>query len=67
MNLPFGKFKDRSLSVVPLDYLTWLFQNVTMREPLNSEVILELDRRKFFYPTTVSAAALTNGTREAQP
>ena len=46
MQMPFGKFKGEYVEDINEAYLSWLWRNVELREPLQSEV------RRILYPTT---------------
>lgn len=48
MRMPFGKYRGEPLSELDTGYLAWLIENVTLREPLLSEVRRELDSRGSF-------------------
>lgn len=38
MNMPFGKFKGVPVDELPQDYLSWLWTEVDLRDPLRSAV-----------------------------
>jgi hypothetical protein len=40
--MPFGKYKGEYIEFVPREYLEWLWDNITLREPLRSAVYREL-------------------------
>lgn len=42
--MPFGRYRGRLLSDLPLHYLGWL-ESIELREPLRAQVEAELDRR----------------------
>jgi uncharacterized protein (DUF3820 family) len=46
MVLPFGKFKGMSVSDAPETYLTWLADQDWLRDPLQTAIEIELDRRE---------------------
>lgn len=41
----FGKHKGKILSSLPAEYLTWMLDNMELREPLVSYIAMELDFR----------------------
>ncbi len=47
MRMPFGKFKGKSVSRLPDDYLEWLWENIgyELQEPLRSAVAAEIKAR----------------------
>jgi hypothetical protein len=63
--MPFGKFKSYEVNELPREYLTWLFANIDLREPLLSAVEEALDRdteppaRKKDVPDDVRSVAHT--------
>ncbi len=44
--MPFGKFKGVAVCDLPSDYLSWLSENVNLREPLRSAVFSEIEDRE---------------------
>lgn len=42
MRMPFGKYRGLEVADLPRPYLDWLYRNVALREPLQSEVTLAL-------------------------
>jgi hypothetical protein len=58
MNMPFGKFKGVDLEDCPLSYLSWLTENIELREPLSSEVRRELAARFDVVPRTSSGVVV---------
>ena len=45
MEMPFGKYKGMDLLDVPLDYLKWIEENLTLREETRKEINFEINRR----------------------
>lgn len=43
--MPFGKYKGTPVEDLPADYLTWLWENVDLREPLRTVVENALSRQ----------------------
>jgi len=48
MLMPFGKYRGREVADLPKLYLDWLYRNVALREPLQSEVTLALFGASYF-------------------
>jgi hypothetical protein len=46
MRMPFGKHKGCPVHSLPEDYLSWLWENVELREPLRSAVWEALEGRE---------------------
>lgn len=38
MEMPFGKYRGYELESLPFDYLTWLWENIQLREPLRTAI-----------------------------
>lgn len=47
MRMPFGKYRGRSIDVLPDDYLSWLLERHDLRDPLLSAVENEINARKY--------------------
>ena len=58
--MPFGKFKGSALAELPDNYLSWLWFEVGLREPLRSGVRQELEGRGLL-DTKPSAGSLDLG------
>jgi uncharacterized protein (DUF3820 family) len=56
MKLPFGKHRGTTLEAVPLGYLSWLWQNVELREPLLTAVTDMIDHRGGFAMSSMGPA-----------
>lgn len=56
--MPFGKYKGALLSVVPLEYLTWLATRDDLRNPLRAAVERELHARGHVHAFSPLAARL---------
>jgi hypothetical protein len=50
MLMPFGKFRGQPVSSLDTGYLTWLTENVSLREPLLSAVNREIQSRAALDP-----------------
>ena len=44
MKMPFGKYKGEEVSDIPLDYLKWVEENVSLTPDLRSEINFEVKR-----------------------
>jgi hypothetical protein len=56
MKMPFGKFKGCPVHSLPEDYLSWLWENIELREPLRSAVADALEGQEPHFlpePSTV--------------
>jgi hypothetical protein len=42
MRMPFGKYKGLMVEEVPIEYLHWLWSNVSLFDPLKSEVHFQI-------------------------
>jgi hypothetical protein len=50
ITLPFGKYKDKPLALVPATYLAWVLRRVKLSSGLRAAVVAELDRNCFPAP-----------------
>lgn len=64
--MPFGKHRGCEVADLPKAYLDWLYRNVELREPLQSEVILALFGFSYFseMPMTIDQGKIKRVYRE---